>query len=198
MKRVWCANGFGCDSLLPMSTVTRDNFGPLIAYLIPGATVLWGFSLFSPTLRSWFITLPPDAPSIGGFLYLTVASLGVGMVVSAVRWTTVDSLHRITGIPTPSLDFSRLGQNVEAFHLLISIHYNHYQFYANEFIATAFAYICYRIKTGGLSPLGLPDFGFVLLEVILFATSRDTLSRYYGRSRQLLAARRLPTQSSAK
>lgn len=169
-----------------MSTVTRDNFGPLIAYLIPGATVLWGFSLFSPTLRSWFVTLPPDAPSIGGFLYLTVASLGVGMVVSAVRWTIVDSLHRVTGIPTPSLDFSKLGQNVDAFNLLIAIHYVHYQFYANELVATFMAYACYRIRVGHLWPLGLPDAGFVLIEIVFYVTSRDTMKKYFDRSQQLL------------
>ena len=37
-----------------MESVTNANFGPLIAYLVPGATVLAGFSQFSPVLRSWF------------------------------------------------------------------------------------------------------------------------------------------------
>jgi hypothetical protein len=169
-----------------VSTVNRDNFGPLIAYLVPGATVLWGLSFFSPTLQSWFVTAPPDAPSLGGFLYLTVVSLAVGMVVSAVRWTIVDTLHRITGIQSPVLDFSSLGKNVDAFNLLISIHYHHYQFYANMLIATATAYFCYRIHMGGLWPLGLADVGFVFLETVFFVTSRDTLKKYYVRTHQLL------------
>ena len=58
--------------------MTRDTFGPLIAYLVSGATVLFGFSQFSPTLRTWFAVTPADAPTIGGFLYLTVASLAAG------------------------------------------------------------------------------------------------------------------------
>ena len=37
-----------------MESVTNANFGPLIAYLVPGATVLVGFSQFSPVLRSWW------------------------------------------------------------------------------------------------------------------------------------------------
>lgn len=173
-----------------MSTVNRDNFGPLVAYLVPGATVLWGLSLFSPTFQSWFVASTQNQPSLGGFLFLTVASVAVGMVVNAVRWTIVDSLHRITGISHPVLDFSQLGQNVEAFNLLISIHYNHYQFYANELIATFFAYVCYRIRIGGLWPLGLPDAGFVFLEVVFFVTSRDTLKKYENRSQQLLQAKK--------
>ena len=113
-----------------MQSVSNANFGPLIAYLVPGATVLLGFSQFSPVLRTWFASTPTDSPTISGFLYLTVASLAVGMTVSAVRWALVDSLHSLTGLSLPPLDFSRLGNNVEAFSLLIEIHYRHYQFYA--------------------------------------------------------------------
>lgn len=169
-----------------MSDVNRDNFGPLIAYLVPGATALWGLSLFQPSLHSWFVAIPPDAPSLGGFLYVTVASLAVGMVVSAVRWTIVDNLHFLCGISLPNLDFSRLGNRVDAFNLLICIHYQHYQFYANMLIATAFAYVCYRVHLGTIWPLGLVDCTVVLLEVIFFVTSRDTLKKYYMRSHQLL------------
>src|SRR5947209_7139215 len=96
-------------------TISNDNFGPLIAYLVPGATVLLGASPFSPTLRAWLATGPADAPTIGGFLYLTVAALAAGMTVSAVRWAVVDTLHRWTGLPAPPLDFAKLGRNVEAF-----------------------------------------------------------------------------------
>src|SRR4051812_28341633 len=80
-----------------MQTVTNDSFGPLIAYLVPGATVLLGLSQFSPTLQSWFAAAPAETPTIGGFLYLTVASLTAGMTVNAVRWATIDNLHRIGG-----------------------------------------------------------------------------------------------------
>jgi len=69
--------------------VTSNNFGVLIAYLVPGATALWGISLFSPAVRAWFASTPQDVPTISGFLYLTVASLAVGMTVTAIRWACV-------------------------------------------------------------------------------------------------------------
>ncbi len=156
-----------------MQSVTNDNFGPLIAYLVPGATVLFGLSQFEPALQSWFAVNPTQAPTIGGFLYLTIASIACGMVVSAVRWAVVDTLHHITGLPLPPLDFSKLGQNVDAFNLLIEIHYRHYQFNANMLVATAIAYISYRIKHH--APLSWLDVGFVLLEIIFLTTSRDTI-----------------------
>lgn len=171
-----------------MQAVSNDNFGPLIAYLVPGATVLLGFSPFSVTLNSWFATTPADVPTIGGFLYLTVSSIAAGMTVSALRWAIIDTIHRCTGLPAPSLEFSRLGANVTAFGLLIEIHYRHYQFYSNMFVATAITYACYRVDVGSIWPLSHIDIGFVIVEIVFFATSRDTLGKYYARSEQLLAS----------
>lgn len=173
-----------------MSIVTRDSFGPLIAYLVPGATVLWGMSWFSPMLQSWFLTTPPDVPSLGGFLYLTVAAVAAGMTVNAIRWAVIDTIHKMTGLEPAPMDFSRLGPNVEAFSLLIEIHYNHYQYHANMAVATAIAYACYRIQLNSLQTWGWADFGVVVLEVIFIAMSRDTLRKYHSRGGQVLAGRR--------
>ena len=172
-----------------MQTVSNANFGPLIAYLVPGATALWGFSLFSPTLAGWFAATPENAPTISGFLYLTVTSLTIGMTITAVRWAIVDQLHALTGLPPPKLDFSGLASRVDAFSLLIEIHYRHYQFYSNMFVAIGIAYICHRIHIGTRWHIDLIDPGLVLLEAIFFLTSRDTLRKYYQRTQQLLSRR---------
>jgi hypothetical protein len=170
-----------------MQSVSKDTFGPLIAYLVPGATVLLGLSPYSATLRSWLAAAPSGAPSIGGFLYLTVAALSAGMVAGAVRWATVDPVLRLAGVRPPSIDFGGLGRNVEAFAMLIEIHYRHYLFYANMIVATAVAYTAYRIGPGGhAAPNGL-DLAVLALEGVFAAAAKDTLSKYYARSRQLLA-----------
>src|SRR4051812_37432340 len=161
-------------------SVSNDNFGPLIAYLVPGATVLAGVSPSSPTLQGWLAATPDASPSIGGFLYATVAALAVGMTLSAFRWALVDTAHRLTGLAPPELDFAALGGNVDAFVLLIEIHYRHYQFYANMFLATAVAYACYRARLG-VWAIGWADLGVLVLEAVFLATSRDTLQKYYTR-----------------
>ncbi len=158
-----------------METVTNANFGPLIAYLVPGATVLVGFSQFSPVLRTWLGTAPADAPTIGGFLYLTVASIAAGMTLNAVRWAVIDTIHAYTGLPLPAMDFSRLTRNVDAYGLLIEIHYRHYQFFGSMTLACGIAYTCYRVKLGGMLPLEWLDVAFVVLEAIFRITSRDCL-----------------------
>lgn len=170
-----------------MQSVTNDTFGPLVAYLIPGATALLGLSPFLPPVQVWFAGTPGSAPTIGGFLYLTVASLALGMILNAVRWVVLDSLHARTGLPSPPADFSRLGANVEAMRLLIEIHYKHYQFHANMFIATGVAWCAYRTAAGWTTPTGPIDLAALVLAPIFFATSRDTLRKYHERTNQLLA-----------
>ena len=108
------------------------------------------------------------------------------MTVNAVRWVTIDTIHAMTGLPLPHLNFGKLGRNVDAFKLLIEIHYQHYQFYSCELVAIAITYVCYRVKLGGVWPLGWPDVSTGFLEVVFFVTSRDTLGKYFARSQQLL------------
>ena len=169
-----------------MKDVTSNNFGVLIAYLVPGATALWGLSSFSPSMRAWFASTPADAPTISGFLYLTVASLAVGMTVTAIRWACVDLVHSATGLKAPDLDFSQLPGKVDAYRLLIEIHYVHYQFYSNALTATAIAWICHRISSQPTCHLSWIDPAFLLVEGIFFLTSRDTLRKYLKRTEQLL------------
>src|SRR5690349_19527950 len=89
---------FHVSSSRSMQSISNANFGPLIAYLVPGATALWGLSQFSPSIHAWFAATPADAATIGGFLYLTIASLAVGMTVTAIRWALIDMLHAVTGL----------------------------------------------------------------------------------------------------
>ena len=148
---------------------------------------MWGLSSFLPSLRAWFAATPTDAPTISGFLYLTVASLAVGMTVTAIRWACVDLVHSVTGLKAPDLDFSQLPGKVDAYRLLIEIHYSHYQFYANMGVATAITWICHRITIDPKCQLSWVDPIFVLVEGVFFLTSRDTLRKYQERTEQLLS-----------
>lgn len=170
-----------------VQTVTNANFGPLVAYLVPGVTVLSGFVPYSPTLQHWFATSSADAPTIGGFLYLTVASLAAGMILSAVRWAAVDTIHALTGLPAPDLNYRRLSDRVEAIALLIEIHYRHYLFYANMLVATAIAYLAYRVSHGLFGVWDWRDLGVFGMAAVFFGMSRDTLRKYYRRSEQVLS-----------
>jgi hypothetical protein len=168
-----------------------NDFGLLIAYVLPGFVALWGAASAVPSLRPWFGLTPDEAPTVGGFLFLTVASVGAGLVASTVRWLTVDALHHRTGIRPPAWDFGRLGRNVQAFAVLVDGHYRYYQFYANTLVALAAAYGLWRVSSGWhAAPRGAPDLAFAAVELVLFLGSRDTLRKYYRRAGELLRAPR--------
>lgn len=170
-----------------MKNVSADNFGLLIAYLLPGLTVLWGLGYVSPTMRSWLGTTSTSPPTIGGFLYVTLASVAAGLIVSTVRWAVLDTIHHWTGIRRPNWDFARLQENVTAFDVLIEIHYRYYQHYGNMLVSLAFAYAARRSALGLWSaPLGWLDLGLLLLALVFFFGSRDTLRKYYQRTARFL------------
>lgn len=168
-----------------MNESPERSFGLLIAYVVPGFVCLAGASCFSPTIATWMSVAPSGAPTVGGFLYVAIGSLGAGLVVNAVRWALVDSLHHQTGLVRPQLDFARLQSNLEAFQLAVEHNYRYYQFYASMVLATVFYSVADQAARDLWSRWQLA--GCIALDAVLLVTSRDCLRRYYERTGQILA-----------
>ena len=163
------------------------NFGVVVAYLVPGFVVLWGASYLSPIMRTWLATPPDNLPTVGGLLYVTVASLAAGMTVSAIRWAVFDTLHHRTGVVPPRWDFATLPEKLDAYQALIEIHYRYYQLHSHLLLALAFVYGARFFATPWRAyRVGAVDLGFVIVGVVLFFAARDALSKYYGRAGELL------------
>lgn len=164
-------------------TIERD-FGLLISFVLPGFMVLLGLAEHSILLQQWIGTSVPGSPTLGGFLYLTVASIFAGLVVSTIRWLTVDWLHHLTGLRQPDWNFTRLANREQGFGVLINIHYRYYQFYANSSVAVA-VFLSARWTAVGFS--GWEALVGVGLCLLFLAGSRDTLRKYYRRVDDLLS-----------
>jgi hypothetical protein len=174
--------------ILSVKESSITNFGLVIAFLLPGFVALWGVGYASELVRSWFGAAPADAPTVGGFLYVTLASVVAGLTVSTIRWLVIDTLHHWTGLARPTWDFSRLQENVAAFDVLVEFHYRYYLFYANMAVAIVFATLMRRLTSAnGPLALDLGDAAAMILVLVFLAGSRDTLSKYYRRSEALLA-----------
>jgi len=170
-----------------VSTLSNQNFGLVIAYLLPGFVALWGVSYFSPTVASWITASQDGSPTVAGFMYVTLASLGAGLTVSGVRWAIIDSIHYLSGLRRPAWKFVNLDEKLQGFLMLNESHYRYYQFYGNTFVAAGFAYVAWLISNGkGIRAAGWANVHFIVLEAILFANSRDTLAKFYSRVAQLL------------
>lgn len=173
-----------------MREISSSNFGLLIAFVLPGFTALWGASYLSPVLRSWLVGADPTGPTVGGFLYVTLASVACGLTVSTVRWATIDWIHHCTGLPRPKWDFSRLQEHFAAYKILNEIHYKFYQFNSNALISVLFVCVARRVHFGtSPSSFGWFDACLLLLAVILYIGSRDTLRNFYDRVTDLLGTK---------
>lgn len=166
-----------------MQDLTSANFGLLIAYVLPGFVLLTFLGRQSPAVGTWLEQ--GSELSVAGFLYTTVASVAVGMVLSAVRWLIVDSFHHATGITKRNWDFKHLQTNISAFKSLVESQYRYYQFYANSWMALA-VIVLYRIGDRA-TPVGLVDLILIAVMVVLFIASRDTLAKYYARVDDILS-----------
>jgi hypothetical protein len=167
-----------------MERLTTSNFGLLIAFVIPGYTVCWSQSRYTPSL----IHFLGDASTIAGFLHITLVSVAIGVVISAVRWIVVDAAHACTGLPRPAWNDSLLGDRIDAFSSIIESHYRFYQFYGNMLVAIWMAYLNERVNYGfqHIAP-GTLEVVLVVSSVILLVAARDTLRKYYDRATQLLS-----------
>lgn len=125
-----------------------------------------------------------DRPSIGSFLYTLPASIGCGIILSAIRWMLVDSAIHWTGVRKPNLNFRSMDTKLQAFSLLVEHNYRFYQFYSNSLVAILLL-IGMRFRTDGRPTLETL-FWLGLLCVVLAAASRDCLARYYQRARLVL------------
>jgi hypothetical protein len=145
---------------------------------------LVGVGAFSSIVRGWLTNASPAGPSIGGFLFVTLASVAAGMTASAVRWVIIDRLHHWTGVVKPAWDDSKLPERLQAFEAIVEAHYRYYQFHANSLVALLISYAALRPSLSGFSVW--PDVGVCLLSTVFFAVSRDNLRRYYSRTAVLL------------
>ncbi len=178
-----------CGTLRAMSEIRNDNFGVIIAYLLPGMIALWGISILSDTVRSWFGATSESAATVGGFLHVTLASLAAGLLIGALRWGIVDSIHHRTGVRKPDWNFRQMRREFHVFEGLVENHYRYYQFFGGTLISTIILYATARFDAVGLPPFpGWPELLFVFAMVLLFVSSRDTLRKYYDRVSQLASA----------
>lgn len=170
-----------------MTEFSNKNFGLLIAYVLPGFIGLCGVSPLSPTISRWLATAPALPAGLDSIVFVGLASVAMGMAVSAARWLLIDTVHAWTGLSRPAWNDEMLPQKLQAFEAIVEAHFRHYQFYANSIIAIALAWAVATFT--GRIPLAAEPwwFGaFLAVETLFLVTSRDTLRNYFQRTSRLL------------
>jgi|KBSSwiStaDraftv2_1062776.scaffolds.fasta_scaffold36808_3 hypothetical protein len=172
--------------------MTKDgsiNFGALIAFLLPGFLALWGISFSSPEVAAWMAkSSTSDSATVGGFLYATLASLALGLVISAARWVVIDQLlYSVGGLERPNVSFAKLKDEkvLSAFREAIENHYRYYQYYSHSCIAIAAAFAYALMHGSECPPLGFL-IGVPVVVFMLLLAARNELKRFWLRAREIL------------
>ncbi len=184
-----CAKSNSLLNCIPVRDITASNFGIAIAFLIPGFITLWGFSQLSPSLTGWMVVTSQAGFTIGGFLYVTLASLTLGLIASTIRWAVIDTIHHHTGVTRPDLEFGNLHDRTQAFSAIVEDRYRFYLFYGNSCVALPIATVC-ELVSGTPWVIVVPA---IAVEALLLAGSRHSLTHYYRELAQLLGESTLTT-----
>lgn len=170
-----------------MKPVTHQSLGIAIAYLIPGFAVMAAISLHLPPVHIWLGASGPEAPTVGGFLYITVASLATGLFLNSTRGLVLDPLYHRLGVRKNAWDYSRLQSNLAAVEFVLAYQYRYYQFTGNMFLAALFAYPALELAASTWS--AARTFAAAMILSVLFFSARRLLDTYYRRLDEILGQR---------
>jgi hypothetical protein len=167
------------------------SFDHLLAFVLPGLVVLWGYSYFDPTgLGAWFKTASTADTGLGGFLFLVLAALALGVFVSGFRWLVLEHWLRLFPSPPALDDHKRIEPGVsEALADARHHHYYYYLFYANMACALPVVFVGWKWTTTPapswahvFAILGL----FLAAELVLVLSARHAISRFKTKAERIL------------
>jgi ABC-type multidrug transport system fused ATPase/permease subunit len=174
----------------PTEEVKSASFGTLIAFVAPGAVAIWGIAQISDTVSMWFGASAQSEASGGGFLFVLLASLAMGVFISGVRHQVMVAVFGWFGLRrAQALDESRLRDpdSRAALAQAVEDFFRYHQFYGNMTLAVLVAYIAwlYSVRAWPWDRWGI-SVG-VLISVLLLASSAfQSLKRFYEVEGRLL------------
>jgi hypothetical protein len=149
------------DKSLPVRDLLAENFGLLIAYVVPGLAALWACALWDVKIGAWMAQAGTLDTTIGGFLILTVAALGAGMLVQALRFALFELLlpkssHALRWWPyltAPSYEHrQRRDPEVRAaLREITDQHYRYYQCHGGLSVALVAVLVAWCVREENVS-----------------------------------------------
>ncbi len=159
------------------------DFGTVLAFVAPGFVVVHAVSYHLPVAAAWMAAASDQEQSVGLFLFVLLASVSFGLVVSGLRWIIIDTvihwpaLGRFA-VQRLSLDWSRVDGGCLPVLLTIRDNfYRYYQFYANTLTA-----LLLWIPARAFAPGPTVDWPYwvvlTLTGVALLLSARNAMSNY--------------------
>lgn len=163
----------------------------MIAYLCPGFLVLLGVSVYVPIVQEWLEIPAQGSIPIGGFLFVLLGSLTLGVIISGLRWATVNPVMGALGLQKPEITVAELFQRpgdepVKILQTVNQGYYRYYQFYANILISVILTGILLAMSWRATWTEWIIASGaFAALVGILLGSAYDSLNRFYSNIEEL-------------
>ena len=176
-------------------------FGLVIAFLLPGFLALWAISIVEPIAGGWLGSAASTQTNVGGFLFAVLASLGLGLLISGMRWMLFDRfllrLPYIGVLPTPKIDQRSRERHEATYRDLRESHYYYFQFYANTAVALLIAApivaTSHLVRGGSVGGVAWVLAGVAIaLELFLFIAARDCIEKYRRKIQSLVGPSPVP------
>ena len=157
-------------------------FAPVVAYVLPGLAGLYGMSFHMPIIRVWFGTAADKDTTVGGFFFVVLASLAVGLVLNGVRWLALENLLLHRWMPKrPNFNYERRKEEKAEVALadIRAQHYVYYQFYSNMVFGLIGIFVGWQTFTRPTwSSFFTAIVALTLIVWIMLVIAKDCLEKY--------------------
>lgn len=171
------------SSVPEMKDLTSTSFGYLIAFLLPGIFGLYALTYWFPQSEVILQPVLKADATVGPSAVFLIIAVGMGLCISALRFFMFEKfLCRKHHLPADVFAVLTAENRLTAFKAVVDEHYRYHQFYGG--CATAvlilFAGWAYHHRTLNCEMVYI-FIGFVLLELLLGSSARDSFIRYIDR-----------------
>jgi hypothetical protein len=183
-----------------VNQISTNNFGIVIAFIIPGIILLLGLAGVVPAIETLlWANADSTAPSVVGAIYLLIVSIGLGVLISGLRYFTIDTLLRWSsgrykiGCKLPAISYANLAGKQAEYTGLIENYYKFYQFYANSLVALIITFVLIATTENKIfdfpSDTSYPYFTDLFISGLLFFSANDSFKKYCKNTEELLKAK---------
>jgi hypothetical protein len=123
-----------------LKDVTSTSFGLLIAFMLPGLTVLFGFAMWSDAGQKLLGTFETAPSSVGLFFLVALAALAIGLLLTPLRALVFEELLA-RWLPKRLTTWRGLvnEQRLTAFRAATDEFYRYHQFWGSSVFSLPFA-----------------------------------------------------------
>jgi len=164
--------------------LTSTSFGYIIAFLLPGLLGLYALTYWSSTAAQLIGPAFKADANVGPSVILLLIALGVGLLVSALRFYLFEKLLcRNHKFPTDMFSKLAAEKKLESFKAVVDEHYRYHQFYGGCCVAVLILYAgWFRHAVYNLDRrFILVSVAFILFEWLTIVTGMDAFVRYVQR-----------------